>query len=94
MVRDTPFNFLRISLLLLSRMINDLDVNNKKRKMAERELRRRIKELERERRILTSMEQTARGKLLFAASSQTIQKGTESEEEIWKGMLEREADKT
>ena len=65
-------------------------VNSKEKKLADRELRRRIKELDRERLILVSMEQIAHGKWLFAARSNGMETGTESEEVIIREMIERE----
>ena len=65
-------------------------VNSKEKKLADRELRRRIKELDRERLILVSMEQIARGKRLFAARSNETETGTASEEEIIRKIKERE----
>ena len=59
-------------------------------KLADKELRRRIKELDRERLILVSMEQIARGQRLFAARSNEMVTGTELEEEIISEMMERE----
>ena len=58
--------------------------------MADKDLKRRIKELDRERLILVSMEQIARGQRLFAARSNEMETGTESEEEIIRAMMERE----
>ena len=68
-------------------------VNKEKKKMAEPELRKGNKELERERKILVSMEQISHGKQLFVARSHIIENETESEREILKGMLEREVNK-
>ena len=55
-------------------------VNSKERKWADRELERRIKELDRKRLTLVSMEQIARGKRLFAAWIDGMETGTESED--------------
>ena len=57
-------------------------VNSEEKKLADRELRRRIKELDRERLILVSMEQISRVKRLLAARSNVTETGTESEEDI------------
>ena len=65
-------------------------VNNKEKKLADRELRRQIRELDRERLILVSMEQINRGKRLFAARGNGMETGTESEEEIIREMKDRE----
>ena len=61
-------------------------VNSKEKKLADRELRRRINELDRERLILSSMEQIARGQWLFAARSNGMETGTKSEEKIIREM--------
>ena len=63
-------------------------VNSKEKKLAATELR--IKELDRYRLILVSMEQIARAKWLFAARSNGTEKRTDSEEEISRERKERE----
>ena len=49
---------------------------SKEKKLADKELKRRIKELDRERLILVSMERIARGQRLFAARSNEMEDGT------------------
>ena len=65
-------------------------VNSKERNLADRELRRRIKDLDRERLILVSKEKIARGKRLFTARRNGTGTGTGSEEEIIRETNERE----
>ena len=65
-------------------------VTSREKKLADKELKRWIIELDRERLILVSMEKTDRGQRLFAARKNEMETGTESEEEIIKEMMERE----
>ena len=63
-------------------------VTSTEKKLADEELKRPIKELDRERLILVSMEQIARGQRLFAARSNEMEARMESEEMIrkwWRG---------
>ena len=65
-------------------------VTSREKKLADKELKRLKKELDRERLILVSMGQIARGQQLFAVRSIENETGTESEEEIIKEMMQRE----
>ena len=68
-------------------------VVTKKEKLVDKKLRRRIKESDRERLILVSGEHIARGQRLFAARSNEMETGKESEVEIKREMKEKEAAK-
>ena len=65
-------------------------VTSKEKKLADKELKRRTKELDREWLILVCMEQILRGQRLFAARSNEMETGTESEEEMIREMMEKE----
>ena len=65
-------------------------VTSKEKKLADKELKMRIKELDRERLVLVSMEQIARGQQLFAARSDEVETGTETKKEMIREMMERE----
>ena len=70
----------------------EVNINEKEKGLADQELWRRIKMLDLERRMLVSMERIARVRL-FAARSEEVNSGKESEEE-WLNIIRAEEDKT